>query len=142
VIMKVEDTTPLTPHEKAILAAGEELMISSVATSRDFCKTMIGIAISAIPVEVTLLKLFIPKDLTILEVFGALWVVPVVLTLAAACIFTFGFHPGRTLISLEDIDETQRFLKEASNRRFWSGLVGFFFLLFGIASTVYMLADA
>ena len=140
-IVKVEDAASLSPHEKAILAAGEELMVSSIATSRDFCKTMISISISAIPVEVTLLKLFISDNQTISDVFGALWVGPVVLTLAAACIFSFGFHPGKTMISLENICETRRFLERASNRRFWAGLVGFVSFLFGIAWTVHLLAD-
>ena len=140
--IEVESTSELTPHEKALIAAGEELMKSSVATSRDFCKSMIGISISAIPVQITLMKLFIEESKTIADVFGAYWLGPIILTLVATCLFTAGYLPSKKLISLEDLDELELFLSSASNRRFYYGVSAFFILLLGISWTTYLLSSA
>lgn len=138
--VEIENVGELTPHEKALMEAGEDLLKSSVSTSRDFCKSMISIAISAVPIELALMKLFIGKEQIITTHFGQFWFGPIVITLLSACIFTVGYHPGRGIISLENLDDIESFLTSVSNRRFYAGLVGFILLLLGVSWAVCMLA--
>jgi len=127
-----ESVSELTPHTKAVLAAGEDALVSSIATTREFCKSMITISFSSVPVYLALLKIFSSEEETITDIFGQFWIAPVLLSLGAACIALFGYMPGRKLVSLELPDELERFLRSAANRRFYSGILSFISLIASI----------
>lgn len=135
----VESVSELTPHTKAILAAGEEALVSSISTTREFCKSMITISFSSVPVYLALLKVFTSEESSITDIFGHLWIVPILLSLCAACIAMFGYLPGRKLVSLELLDELECFLKQAANTRFYCGILSFIFLTSSITIAAWLL---
>lgn len=134
--VEVGSPKPLSPHSKALIAAGEEVMKSSISTTRDFCKSMIGISLSSIPVYIALLKIFTNSEETIPALYNSWWIAPIIFSLSATCAFTVGYLPNKKLISLDDIDELEAFLKKASNRRYYSGVFGFCLLMISILLAV------
>jgi hypothetical protein len=137
----VESTEPLSPHGKAVYEAGLALFKESVETGREFCSSMIGTCLAAVPVYVALLKLFVPEGKILAEVVGKHWLVPVGFFLIAAAIFATGYLPGRARISLNLPDEVERVVARAINRRFWMGVNGFILLACGIIVSVLVLAS-
>lgn len=138
--IEVEDATELSPHSRALLSAGEAALVSSVETSREFCKSMITISFSSIPIYLALLKVYLLPEATIPETFGIWWIGPIICSLLAAGSAMTGYLPGRKLISLDLIDELERFLKSAANRRFYAGLVSFGFLTLSVIIAASLLA--
>jgi len=136
----VESVEPLSPHGKAMLGAGERLLLESVQTGRDFCKSMVGVAFAAIPSYVGLLKLFLPDGLSPVKAAGYSWLLPVVLFLLSAAVFIGGHLPGRAAFSLDLPAEVERVLRQATSRRFWCGILGFVLLSSGIAASLAVLA--
>jgi len=135
----VENIVELSPHTKAVLAAGEATLVSSIETTREFCKSMITISFSSVPVYLALLKVFSTENATLLTIFGRWWVVPVALSLLSTCAAMIGYLPGKKLISLELPDELELFLKKAANRRFYSGIFSFIFLVSSILVASWLL---
>lgn len=135
----VEDVVEISPHTKAVLAAGEATLVSSIETTRDFCKSMITISFSSVPVYLALLKIFSTENTTIPTIFGPWWVVPVALSLFSSCAAMIGYLPGKKLISLELPDELEHFIKKAANRRFYSGVIGFVLLVSSILVASWLL---
>ncbi|MCP4602151.1 MAG: hypothetical protein GY847_16815 [Proteobacteria bacterium] len=131
---------PLSPHTKALLKAGERLLTESVETGREFCKSMIGISLTAIPIYVGLVKAFVPKDKIIMDLVGLIWVFPVGLFILAAVILLTGYMPGRNRVSIELPGEIEETLNRAINRRFWVGVIGFIMLCAAIVAGVVVLA--
>lgn len=128
----VESAEPLTPHSEAVLEAGRRLVLESVEVGRDFCKSMVGVSLTAIPAYVGLLKLFLPSDASPAKVAGLVWVIPVGLFLLAAAVSVGGHLPGRRSVSLELLEEVEATLAHAISRRFWCGAVAFVAFAIGI----------
>jgi len=138
--IKVEDAEPLTPHTKAVVKAGERLLVESVDTGREFCKSMISISLAAIPAYIGLLKLFIPKDQLISDIAGSIWLIPVALFILSATAFVFGYLPAKGVVSIDLPDEIEIEMKKAINRRFWLGVSGFALMCIGIGAGVSVIA--
>ena len=134
-----ENVVELSPHTKAILAAGEATLVNSIDTAREFCKSMITISFSSIPIYLALLKVFSKEETTIPTIFGPWWFMPVALSLLGACSAMAGYLPGKKLISLELPDALGIFLQKAANRRFYSGVVSFIFLVSSILVASWLL---
>ena len=139
--VEVESAKPLSPHSSALIATGEEVMKSSISTTRDFCKSMIGISLSSIPVYIALLKAFTKSEETIPSLFNSWWLAPILFALFSTCAFTVGYLPSKQIISLDDLDELETFLKNASNRRYYSGIFGFFLLMISILLAVWVFSQ-
>ncbi|QQD72818.1 hypothetical protein [Acidithiobacillus ferrivorans] len=137
----IESVEPLSPHAKAVLEAGQQLFLDSVEVGREFCKTMVGTALTAIPVYVGLIKLFLPTGSSPITVIGIGWFVPVVLFLLSAAVSVGGHLPGRTLICLDLPAEIEAALAKATARRFWCGVIAFVFMAAGIIDCVYVLSS-
>jgi len=60
---KVVAVSTISPHSKALYEAGKSLLIDSVTTAREFCKTMIGISTGGIPLYLGILSYLLPKDM-------------------------------------------------------------------------------
>lgn len=128
--------TPLSPHTKALLKAGERLITESVETGREFCKFMIGITLTAIPIYIGLIKAFIPKDTIISDIIGLVWVFPIGLLILAAVIFLVGYMPNMKRISLVLPDNIEEILTKTINRRFRFSIGGFVIFCAAILSAV------
>jgi Fe2+ transport system protein B len=137
----VESTEALSPHKKAVNEAGAALIKQSVETGREFCKSMIANCFAAIPVYVALIKLFVPEKKIIPDVVGLIWLLPIVLFLLAAAVFSAGYLPGHANISLDLPDEVEHILARSVYRRFWLGIIGFVLLSGGIVVGVGVLGS-
>jgi hypothetical protein len=136
----IDGAEALTPHTKAVYEAGANLLKDSVATGREYCKSMLGTCFAAIPLYVALLKIFIPEKKTIADVVAAYWVVPIALFLGAAAVFSAGYLPGRRDLSLDLPEEIQETIRRATTRRFWLGVSGFVILCVGITGATIVVA--
>ena len=141
-LIKVESTKPISPHSKALLLAGEEVLKGSISTTRDFCRSMISISLSSIPVYIGTLKVFTNESESLHDTFGKLWVVPVIISLFAVCAFTAGYLPEKRLISLDLPEDIEFFIQKVSTRRFYWGIIGFALLIVSIALSVFILSVA
>lgn len=135
----VESTEPLSPHQKAVHEAGASLLKDSVETGREFCKSMISTSLTAVPVYVGLVQLFVPEKKILPDVVGVIWLVPAALFLSAAGVFAAGYVPGRSQLSLDLPSDVEKTLSRAINRRYWLGLVGFVLLSSGIVAGIAVL---
>jgi len=105
--IEIEDVTEVTPHNQAIYETGKSLLIDSVKTGREFCKFMITVSMSAIPIHFGLLKFALPEEFVLTLKQGIIIVIPTLAFLIAAIIFTFGYYPKIGNFSLDMIDEIE-----------------------------------
>lgn len=138
----VESIEPLSPHSKAVLQAGEQLVLESVETGRQFCKAMVGASFTAIPVYAGLLKLFIHEGANPSRTVGYSWIIPVLLFVLSATVAAGGHLPGRRSLSLEVLEELEAALRQAILRRYWCGVASFALFSFGVIASVAILASA
>lgn len=138
----VEQTEALSPHAAAILKAGEQLLLESVQTGREFCKALVGVSFSAVPIYVGLLGVVLPKDTLPTEVFGMIWVLPVALFLLGVSISALGHLPQRRLLSIDLPSEVETAVSDAVARRYWCGVLSFSFLIIGIVVSIWVIASA
>ena len=106
----------LTPHDEALLEAGKDILKESVSTGRDFCKSMIGIATGAIPIYLGLLELVWPTDGVTLKA-EVIAICPPLLSLIAMIIFSIGYFPRSSMISLDILEEIQDSITSSINHR-------------------------
>lgn len=132
----VEDSEALSPHQQAMLKAGEKLIVESIQTGREFCKALVGVAFSAVPIYVGLVGLVIPKDTAPAKTIGLVWVVPVVIFLVAASVAVFGYLPERRLVSIDLPEELKNMVSGSIARRYWSSVAAFALLVVGVGVSV------
>ena len=120
----------VTPHNRALYEAGKTLLIDSVKTGQEYCKSMITIALSAIPVYLGLLVFLLPEQYVLGLAAGAAIAVPALLFLIAAVLFSAGYMPAVRTFSLDVVEEIERERERVLKRRarfIWGGF-GFFLL--------------
>lgn len=139
--IKVESSQEITPHTKAVYDAGSNLLKESISTGRDYCKNMITTSLSAIPIYIALIKLYIPDKMLISNIIDFSWLMPIIFFLIASIIFSFGYLPGHSVISLEYPDKVQNLLDKAIKRRFYLGIIGFLLLVLGISDSIFILVS-
>lgn len=105
---KVDGVQALGAHEKALYDAGKELLTESIRVGREFCKFMVGVSTSSIPVYLGLLKLLLPEKYRPTGWEAGLALLPAVLFLVSAILFVVGYFPQRGELSLELLDEIER----------------------------------
>ena len=126
--IQVVSVTDVTPHSKALYEAGKSLLIDSVTTAREFCKSMITISTGAIPIYLGILSYLFPKDYVLGVEAGVTLAVPAIGFLIAAVIFVGGYLPITSKFSLDLIEEIERERDKiiSHRRRFvWSGVIVF-----------------
>jgi hypothetical protein len=126
--MQVVSITDVSPHSKALYEAGKSLLIDSVTTAREFCKSMITISTGAIPIYLGILSYLFPKDYALGVEAGITIAVPAIGFLIAAVIFVGGYLPITSRFSLDIIDEIERERDKVINHRkrfIWSGVIVF-----------------
>ena len=118
----------VTPHSKALYEAGKSLLIDSVTTAREFCKSMITISTGAIPIYLGMLSYLLPKDYLLGVGAGITIAIPAIGFLIAAIIFVGGYIPITSKFSLDIIEEIERERDKVIRHRskfIWSGVVVF-----------------
>jgi hypothetical protein len=132
----VAEATAITPHNAALYEAGKKLLIDSVSVSQEFCKFMIGSSSGAIPIYVGLLVLILPKTFAFHSLDGVLLVIPAFLFLVSSVVFTIGFLPDSSMVSLDlpnEID-AERLRTIRRRRRFY--MIGLIIYCVAVASGI------
>ena len=141
--ISVESVEATTPHNKALYEAGKSILIDSITTGREFCKFMITLTTSAIPVHLGLLKFFLTDKYTLTFHQDLIVTIPSILFLIASIIFTFGYYPKIGKFSLDIIQEIDNERTKTIKRRrkltIWGFAVFAFAILFMIfCMTIYL----
>jgi len=126
--IEVQQVTVISPHSKALYEAGKAILLDSVTTGREFCKSMIGTSTGAIPLYLGILTFLLPKEFVLGPNAGITIAIPAIGLLLAATLFTWGYMPVSDKFSLDIIEEIEQALEKniAHRRRFiWSGMALF-----------------
>jgi hypothetical protein len=116
--------TPISPHSKALYEAGTSILIDSLETGREFCKSMIGMSTGAIPIYLGILTFMLPEKYNLGFAAGGLIALPAISFLIASLLFVIGYLPVSGEISLDDVDEIDRERTRIIRHRvrfIWSG---------------------
>jgi hypothetical protein len=122
----------LSPHNLAIFESGKLLLNGSIETSREFCKFMVSISTSAIPIYLALLNYSLDAkkhNLLLILVFLA----PPLLFLFSTLIFIYGYFPKYFDFSLDYIQDIIKVRKELIRRRKKAALWGCTIFTLGVA---------
>jgi hypothetical protein len=106
--VEVIEVTDVSPHSKALYEAGKSLLIDSVTTAREFCKSMITISTGAIPIYLGILTYLLPKEYKLGFDAGFTIAIPAIGFLFAAVIFVGGYLPITSKFSLDIVDEIEQ----------------------------------
>lgn len=106
--VKIIQASPISPHSKALYEAGKSVLIDSLETGREFCKSMIGTSTSAIPIYLGILSVLLPDDYVLGWAAGALITLPAIGFLGSSVIFVFGYLPLSGELSLDDVDGIEK----------------------------------
>jgi hypothetical protein len=141
--VRVTEARPASPHTEALVDAGKDILVQSVAVGREFCKFMIGTSTAAIPTYLALVGLATGKAFRPSVGEGVALVAPAVLFLVAAGVFAVGYFPGRVALSLESPDSIETARAQIIDRRNRLSALGFGLfavsVLAAIAGAVYAL---
>jgi hypothetical protein len=135
--IEVSQIVDTSPHNEAIYEAGKSLLIESITTGRDFCKFMITMSTSAIPIYLGLLKFVMPEKYTLTLNQGIYAVIPAIVFLISAIIFTVGYYPQAGNFSLDIIEEIEREREKTIRKRKNLTWIGFSFFLLGLLSMIF-----
>jgi hypothetical protein len=91
--------------------------VDSLATGREFSRSMISLCAGGIPVYLGLLKLVLPEGYTFSSWNGLLVVLPAILFLVGIVVFALAFYPPSRGVSFDDYFETVEFLSFLMRRR-------------------------
>ncbi len=141
-IIETGEATPLTPHNQALILAGRELISESLSVGREFCKSMISISTGAIPIYLGILAFILPESYMLGISRGALIVLPVLLFLTAAAVFTYGYFPLTDSFSLDVIEEIEAVRGRVISRRTAAARWGFgLFLAASLLAALMLVAN-
>ena len=124
----VQEVSAISPHSKALYETGKAILLDSVSTGREFCKSMIGTSTGAIPIYLGTLTFLLPKEFKLGVQAGITIAAPAIGFLIASFLFTLGYLPTSGKFSLDIIEEIEETLEKiiANRKRFiWSGLAVF-----------------
>jgi len=127
-LVEVQQVNVISPHSKALYETGKAILLDSVSTGREFCKSMIGTSTSAIPIYLGILTFLLPKEFQLGFGPGLTIAVPAIGFLIASTLFTLGYLPVSGKFSLdivEEIEETLEKIISYRKRFIWSGLAVF-----------------
>jgi formate hydrogenlyase subunit 3/multisubunit Na+/H+ antiporter MnhD subunit len=135
----VENVTEVTPHNKALYETGKSLLIDSITTGREFCKFMITVSTSAIPIHLGLLKFVLPEKYTLTFNQGIMTVIPAVIFLIASIVFTIGYYPQIGKFSLDITDEIENERNKTIKRRKDITIWGFVIFIIATLAMIFCL---
>lgn len=126
----VQQVSTISPHSKALYETGKAILLDTVSTGREFCKSMIGVSTGAIPIYLGILTFLLPKEFGLGISAGWTIALPAIGFLVTSLLFTFGYLPVSGKFSLDIVEEIEGALEKIINSRkrfIWSGLVVFVF---------------
>lgn len=126
--VEVQQVSSISPHSKALYETGKAILLDSVSTGREFCKSMIGTSTSAIPIYLGILTFLLPKDFQLGIEPGLTIAAPSIGFLIASTLFTLGYLPISGKFSLDIVEEIEETLEKIitwRKRFIWSGLTVF-----------------
>lgn len=130
--IEVSSVSSVSPHNKALYEAGKTLFIESASTGREFCKFMIRNSTAAVPTYLALLKFVLPEEFSPNFAQGSCALSPPLLFLLSSIIFTVGYLPIESNLSLDILDEIRRERGRIIRHRRWISIVGFSVFCVGI----------
>jgi len=143
--IQVENVTKVTPHNKALYETGKSLLVDSITTGRKFCKFMITVSTSAIPIHLGLLKFVLPEKYSLTFNQGIITVIPAIIFLIAAIVFTMGYFPQIGNFSLDIIEEIEKertvTIKKRRKITSWGFIIFIIATLTMIICLTYILTD-
>jgi hypothetical protein len=104
---EVQEVGAVSPHSEALFEAGKAILRDSISSGREFCKSMIGTSMGAIPIYLGILTFLLPKNIKIEIGQGIVIIVPAIGFLIAATLFTLGYLPISHKFSLDLIEEIE-----------------------------------
>ena len=134
--IEILEVSAVTPHNSALYEAGKSLLIDSVSIGRDFCKYMISLSSSAIPIYLGLLGFVLPEYSTLSLKQGIFAILPSFLFLISTAVFTLGYLPKTGNFSLNIINEISGERAKTINRRNRLTWIGFGIFLAGIVTAL------
>jgi len=127
----------ITPHNKALYEAGKKMLVDSIDAGRDFCKFMISLAITGIPVYIALLKLAGAEDLRMKR--GHLLIVPPVLLLISVLVYILGYFPRSGAMSLDIVEDIDVSRSRLLRHRLVFIVIGTTLFLTGVLIAIFLL---
>jgi len=121
----------VSPHNKAVYEAGKSMLIDSVSTGREFCKSMIATCTGAIPIYLGILTFLLPEKYILGVKAGITVALPAILFLIASVFFTIGYFPVTKEFSLDLISEIERERNATIRHRNKLIWIGFTFFVIG-----------
>lgn len=128
--------TALSPHSQVMGEVGKALLLDSLDSGKQFCKSMIGIANGAIPVYLGLLGFMAPKDYRPTFLAGLVAMVPTILFLAASVAFAYGYFPHVRRFNLDLPNQVNDVHTETVERRERLARLGFLLFCVGLLLAV------
>lgn len=135
--IEVTDTKKLTPTNEAIYDAGKLMLVESLSSSREYCKFMITLSSGSIPIYLTLLKFFLDKNLKYLVLNYIFFLIPLLFWIISIIIFTVGYIPKLTKISLDVIENIEFQRTKLIRKRIRLNWSGFSLFLIGVLIASY-----
>lgn len=135
--IKIERVEKITPHNEALYQSGKDLLVDSINSSKDFCKDMIKISISAIPVYIGLMKFILPENYYSIVSNNIYILFPTLLFLASSIIFIIGYLPKKVIFSLDIIEEIEAARKSILRRRTNYMIIGIILFFLGTVFTIF-----
>jgi hypothetical protein len=111
------EVTEISPHSKAVYEAGKTMLVDSISTGREFCKTMIATSTGAIPIYLGILAFILPEDYALGIAAGVTVALPAIMYLLASIIFTIGYLPVVTQFSLDIVEQIEEERDKVINHR-------------------------
>ena len=132
----IAEASGLTLQDEALLEAGKHLLLNSVDDARNYCKQMINVAIGAIPIYLSILKLWVPQPQVTLFQSKAFMSAPAFLFLLAALSFSLGYLPLRYEMNIDNIDSIEKVRSQLMSYRGKFGTFGFLLFCLGVVLAV------
>ncbi len=98
----------LSPRERALYETGKKMFNDSIESGKEFCKLMVTVSMSAIPIYLYLLVFALPDDSDLGVIRGIMLLLPAITFLLSAIIFSIGFLLGNMHFSLDLNDDIER----------------------------------
>ncbi len=139
VLIEVEGVSEVTPQNQTLFDIGRELIGQSLTVGRDYCKFMISTSFSAIPIFISIIA-FSNPDKTILDESKRIYLlIPILLFLAAALVFTRGYLPVRESFSLEIMEEIESIRTKTIHKRYILTRIGVVLFLVAVLTACIMI---
>lgn len=130
--VEVGDVCARTPHNEGLYDAGRALLIESVAVGREFCKSMITVSTSAIPIYVALVGLAVGENFHPNVRQGLVLVLGPVVLLGATTVFAMGCFPKQATFSLDLPAEIEAARLAIVKKRQRLAVIGFALFVAGV----------